>query len=307
MLAAGALPFGNTSRPHAAARRQPAAAAPALPDSVRWVRDGAEYRAAVLQTYRAATTSVEPPRGRAPGSWAVILDADETVISNLQYQIERAQAVCPSRPRAGAPGSRAAKRRPSPAPLPFSRASASSAAASRSSPTARIGVRGHRGRLQDAPPGVRRDALPPRRRTLGQEPALRRRVGRHDESRRTAARRRGVCRRQHPRLPGSEPGGRQEGRQRSWPLRRRVTSWCPTRCTAAGSNDDAAPRISVFPKCYVDELVAGPAELRRVDSRRRDARRRGRRALRRVLPQLRRARRGAGDGGDGGHRARSRR
>ncbi len=72
---------------------QPAAAAPALPDSVRWVRDGAEYQAAVLQTYRAATTSAEiAARSRKAGSWAVVLDADETVINNLQYQIERAQA-----------------------------------------------------------------------------------------------------------------------------------------------------------------------------------------------------------------------
>jgi 5'-nucleotidase (lipoprotein e(P4) family) len=75
---------------------QPAAspaAAPVLPDSIRWVRDSAEYQAVVLQTYRAATTSVElAARGRQPASWAVVLDADETVINNLQYQIERALA-----------------------------------------------------------------------------------------------------------------------------------------------------------------------------------------------------------------------
>ena len=74
---------------------QPAAATPApvLPDGIRWIRDSAEYQAAVLQTYRTATTNVElAARGRQPGSWAAVLDADETVISNLQYQIERAQA-----------------------------------------------------------------------------------------------------------------------------------------------------------------------------------------------------------------------
>jgi 5'-nucleotidase (lipoprotein e(P4) family) len=37
-------------------------------------------------------------KSRAPGSWAVVLDADETVISNLQYQIERAQAGLPYTP-----------------------------------------------------------------------------------------------------------------------------------------------------------------------------------------------------------------
>jgi 5'-nucleotidase (lipoprotein e(P4) family) len=69
------------------------AATPTLPDSIRWVRDGAEYQAAVLQTYRAATLSAEiAARSRQVGSWAVVLDADETVINNLQYQIERAQA-----------------------------------------------------------------------------------------------------------------------------------------------------------------------------------------------------------------------
>jgi 5'-nucleotidase (lipoprotein e(P4) family) len=73
---------------------QPAAAATStLPDSIRWVRDSAEYRAATLQAYRGAGASVATlAQGRQPGSWAVVLDADETVISNLQYQIERAQA-----------------------------------------------------------------------------------------------------------------------------------------------------------------------------------------------------------------------
>jgi 5'-nucleotidase (lipoprotein e(P4) family) len=67
----------------------PSASAPALPDSIRWVRDGAEYQAAVLQTYRAATAAItSSSAGHTSGSWVVILDADETVISNLQYQIE---------------------------------------------------------------------------------------------------------------------------------------------------------------------------------------------------------------------------
>lgn len=79
----------------------PATAAPTTapapdPDSIRWVRDAAEYRAAVLQTYRLATAQVErDATGRAPGSWAVVLDADETIISNLTYQVERARAGSP--------------------------------------------------------------------------------------------------------------------------------------------------------------------------------------------------------------------
>lgn len=74
--------------------RQPAApavsAAPSLSNDLKWTRDAAEYQAAVLQTYRAAAARVaREAASRAPGTWAVSLDADETVISNLQYQIER--------------------------------------------------------------------------------------------------------------------------------------------------------------------------------------------------------------------------
>ena len=84
---AAPLPAGPGTTP------APATAARAEPDSIRWVRDAAEYRAAVVQTYRLATALVErEAAGRAPGSWAVVLDADETVISNLTYQAERAQA-----------------------------------------------------------------------------------------------------------------------------------------------------------------------------------------------------------------------
>ena len=83
------LPGATPARPAGAA----STAARAEPDSIRWVRDSAEYRAAVLQTYRLATAHVErEAAGRAAGAWAVVLDADETVISNLTYQAERAQA-----------------------------------------------------------------------------------------------------------------------------------------------------------------------------------------------------------------------
>ncbi|MEW6323034.1 MAG: HAD family acid phosphatase [Acidobacteriota bacterium] len=62
------------------------------PDSIRWVRDAAEYHAALYQVYRLATAHVEAEAaGRQPGTWAVILDADETVISNVVYQQERAR------------------------------------------------------------------------------------------------------------------------------------------------------------------------------------------------------------------------
>jgi 5'-nucleotidase (lipoprotein e(P4) family) len=66
------------------------------PDSIRWVRDSAEYQAALLQVYRQATVRIETEsRTKASATWAVILDADETVISNVTYQIERARANLP--------------------------------------------------------------------------------------------------------------------------------------------------------------------------------------------------------------------
>lgn len=64
----------------------------AEPEAIRWVRDSAEYHAALYQVYRVATARVEADtRVREPGTWAVILDADETVINNVGYQIERAR------------------------------------------------------------------------------------------------------------------------------------------------------------------------------------------------------------------------
>ena len=78
------------------ARPANTAAAAALPDSIRWVQTAAEYAASLEQVYRVATAAVEQAaRGRAPGSWAVVLDADETVISNAVYQAERARAGLP--------------------------------------------------------------------------------------------------------------------------------------------------------------------------------------------------------------------
>jgi len=63
------------------------------PESIRWSRDSAEHRALFLQVYRAAAAYVErEAASRASGSWAVILDADETVLDNSTYQLEQARA-----------------------------------------------------------------------------------------------------------------------------------------------------------------------------------------------------------------------
>jgi 5'-nucleotidase (lipoprotein e(P4) family) len=95
----GATGCGSSRRPAAPPSAVPSVTAPAqpaaaetLPDSLKWVQRSAEYEASVRQVYRLATAQVErAAAGRAAGSWGVVLDADETVISNLQYQIERSR------------------------------------------------------------------------------------------------------------------------------------------------------------------------------------------------------------------------
>ena len=84
------VPAAREKAPVAAASPGP------LPEAVRWASDSAEHRALFLQVYRSASNHVEKgAAGRAPGSWAVILDADETTIDNSAYQRERAQAGRP--------------------------------------------------------------------------------------------------------------------------------------------------------------------------------------------------------------------
>src|SRR5262249_27475133 len=65
---------------------------PPLPRDIRWVRTSAEYRALATQVYRAAAGRLPAlSKGLAPGSWGVILDADETVFDNSEYQRRRAE------------------------------------------------------------------------------------------------------------------------------------------------------------------------------------------------------------------------
>jgi acid phosphatase len=58
-----------------------------VPNSIHWFRNATEFRALALQVYRQATEQVtRQAQGLAAGSWAVILDADETVLDNSEYQ-----------------------------------------------------------------------------------------------------------------------------------------------------------------------------------------------------------------------------
>jgi len=98
LLVTGTLACATGTVP---ATQQPApAATPAatsqMPTGIRWFAAAAEQRAAYVQTYRFATATIERlAQGRPAGSWAVILDADETVIDNSPYEIQQARIGVP--------------------------------------------------------------------------------------------------------------------------------------------------------------------------------------------------------------------
>ncbi|MGQ0736154.1 MAG: 5'-nucleotidase, lipoprotein e(P4) family, partial [Acidobacteriota bacterium] len=88
---ATAAPRAAPAQPAAQPANAPAPLAATLPEAIRWVRAAAEHRAIFLQVYGAASERVrEAAAGRAKGTWAVILDADETILDNSTYQMRRA-------------------------------------------------------------------------------------------------------------------------------------------------------------------------------------------------------------------------
>ncbi|MEO7360696.1 MAG: HAD family acid phosphatase [Gemmatimonadaceae bacterium] len=61
-----------------------------IPLALRWYRASAELHALFVQTYRNATTAVQQLAAAQAGKpWAVIMDADETVLDNSMYQQSR--------------------------------------------------------------------------------------------------------------------------------------------------------------------------------------------------------------------------
>jgi 5'-nucleotidase (lipoprotein e(P4) family) len=84
--------FATACAPTATVSTPVPQASASVPLAVHWYRTAAEQEAVYVQTYRAATARMEDlSRGRAAGTWAVILDADETVLDNSTYQKERAE------------------------------------------------------------------------------------------------------------------------------------------------------------------------------------------------------------------------
>lgn len=84
-LFAGACAHQGAMAPPPAAVRP--SNSPPLGDGVQWVRSAAEYRALTISTYHAASeAAATAARGRARDTWAVVLDADETVLDNSVFQ-----------------------------------------------------------------------------------------------------------------------------------------------------------------------------------------------------------------------------
>ena len=75
------------------------AATLAMPTAIRWARLSAEHRALCLEVFAMATAHVErEAQSRAPGTWAIVSDADETLIDNSTYQLQQAQKGLPFDP-----------------------------------------------------------------------------------------------------------------------------------------------------------------------------------------------------------------
>jgi 5'-nucleotidase (lipoprotein e(P4) family) len=74
----------------------PCSVAPGVADAIHWYRDSAEMKAIYEQTYRAAGAVAKDFSKRyKPGTWGVILDIDETLLDNSQYQKELAAKAAP--------------------------------------------------------------------------------------------------------------------------------------------------------------------------------------------------------------------
>ncbi len=84
-----AVPFLALLALQACASGSPQTPAPVgpPPPEVHWVRTAAEHRAIFEEVYRWAGERVAAATAdRSPGTWAVILDVDETVLDNSEYE-----------------------------------------------------------------------------------------------------------------------------------------------------------------------------------------------------------------------------
>ncbi len=69
----------------------PTRAVEPMPLAIRWARESAEHRALFLQVFAIAAARIErEAQARPAGTWAIVSDADETLIDNSTYQLEQA-------------------------------------------------------------------------------------------------------------------------------------------------------------------------------------------------------------------------
>lgn len=86
-VAAGVIVSACSHSTSVVAAPAPQPAARTMPNDLRWFRTSAEYRALARQAYQVAGDRLpELSRGLAAGSWAVILDVDETMLDNSEYE-----------------------------------------------------------------------------------------------------------------------------------------------------------------------------------------------------------------------------
>jgi 5'-nucleotidase (lipoprotein e(P4) family) len=91
LIACAAAPSDTESSNQAADSTGTTNPAPTTPepDTIHWVRDSAEYQAATRQAYALAWSVVAArAAGHGDGAWGVIVDADETVLDNSQFEKE---------------------------------------------------------------------------------------------------------------------------------------------------------------------------------------------------------------------------
>jgi 5'-nucleotidase (lipoprotein e(P4) family) len=87
-----AAPVAPPAAPAPATTASAAATSRPMPLAVRWARESAEHRALYLQVFAMASARVErEAQARAPGTWAIVSDADETLIDNSTYQLAQAE------------------------------------------------------------------------------------------------------------------------------------------------------------------------------------------------------------------------
>ena len=90
----GACAHQGAMAPRPTAPRPPVAAQ--LGDGVQWLRASAEYRALAISTFHAASeATAHAVAGKARDSWAVVLDADETVLDNSVFQRDLSRGTAP--------------------------------------------------------------------------------------------------------------------------------------------------------------------------------------------------------------------